>query len=74
MYKCSDRRFDGRSKRRYLARNPITAGSTLKRTKIAQRSRRLVADVLDKDGKLKEPGEERRLLAVASDSIKRTRT
>jgi integrase len=52
-------------KKGYLTRNPISDDSTLKRTKIAQRSRRLVADVLDKDGNVKEPGEERRLLAVA---------
>jgi integrase len=31
---------------------------------MAQRSRRLVADVLDEKGQLKEPGEERRLLAA----------
>jgi hypothetical protein len=48
------------TKKGYLARNPITDESTLKRAKIAQRHRRLVADVLDQDGKLKEPGEERR--------------
>jgi integrase len=52
-------------KKGYLSRLPISDDSTLKRTKIAQRARRLVADVLDKDGKLKEPGEERRLLAAA---------
>lgn len=52
-------------KKGYLARSPISDDSTLKRTKIAQRARRLVADVLDKDGKLTEPGEERRLLDAA---------
>jgi hypothetical protein len=31
------------------------AYSTLKRAKIAKRNRRLVGDVFDQDGKLKEP-------------------
>lgn len=47
-------------KKGYLARNPISEDSTLKRAKIAQRDRRLQPDVLDKDGKIKEPGDERR--------------
>src|SRR5581483_2421161 len=51
-------------KKGYLARSPISDDSTLKRTKIAQRSRRLVPDVVDKTGKVAEPGEERRLLAA----------
>lgn len=57
--------FRWASKKGYLTRNPISEDSALKRAKIAQRNRRLVPDVLDKDGKLKEPGEERRLLALA---------
>src|SRR5262249_55185752 len=46
----------------YLERNPITEDSALASTKIAQRARRLVPDVLDEKGKIKKPGEERRLL------------
>jgi integrase len=59
------------TKKAYLARNPISEDAALKRTKIAQRSRRLAPDVLDKDGDLKAPGEERRLLAVASPGLQR---
>ena len=54
------------TKKGYLARNPISEDSSLKRAKIAQRNRRLQPDVLDKDGKLREYGEERRLLASAN--------
>jgi integrase len=57
--------FRWATKKGYLPRNPISEDSALKRAKIAQRSRRLSPDVIDKDGKLKEHGEERRLLAVA---------
>ena len=57
--------FRWATRKGYLARNPITEDSALKRAKIAQRNRRLVADVLDKDGKLEEWGEERRLVAAA---------
>jgi integrase len=57
--------FRWATKKGYLARNPISEDSALKRARIAQRNRRLSPDVLDKDGKLKEPGEERRLLAAA---------
>jgi integrase len=56
-------------KKGYLASSPISDDSTLKRTKIAQRARRLVADVVDKDGTLTEPGDERRLLAVAGQRL-----
>jgi len=59
------------AKKSYLVRNPISDDAALKRTKIAQRSRRLAPDVLDKDGNLKAPGEERRLLAVASPGLQR---
>jgi integrase len=55
----------------YLTRNPITEDSMLRRGKVAQRMRRLVPDVLNRDGNLLEPGEERRLLAVASPSLQR---
>jgi integrase len=58
-------------KKGYLARNPISDDSTLKRSKIAQRARRLVPDVLDKDGTLKVSGEERRLLTAAGDWMQR---
>jgi integrase len=53
------------TKKGYLARNPLTEDSALKRGKVAQRNRRLQPDVLDKNGTLKEAGEERRLLAAA---------
>ncbi len=54
--------FRWAAKKGYVAKNPIGDDSSLKRRKIAQRSRRLVPDILDDKGKLKEPGEERRLL------------
>jgi len=57
--------FRWATKKGYLTRNPISEDSALKRARIAQRNRRLAPDVLDKDGKLKEPGEERRLLGAA---------
>ena len=57
--------FRWATKKGYLTRNPISEDSALKRARIAQRNRRQAPDVLDKDGKLKEPGEERRLLAAA---------
>jgi integrase len=53
-------------KKGYLSRHPVSEDTTLKRVKIAQRNRRLSPDTLDKDGKLKEAGEERRLLAAAA--------
>lgn len=56
--------FRWAAKKGYLARSPITEDSALTRRKIAQRDRRLVPDVLDDKGKLKTPGEERRLLAA----------
>jgi Phage integrase SAM-like domain len=63
--------FKWATKKGYVARNPITEDAALERTKIAQRSRRLAPDVLDKDGKVKTPGEERRLLAVARPELQR---
>ena len=54
------------TKKGYLARNPISEDSALRRAKIAQRNRRLVPDVLDQNGKITEPGEERRLLTTAA--------
>jgi len=58
--------FRWATKKGYLARNPITEDSALARTKIAQRARRLVPDVIDEQGKIKKPGEERRLLAATA--------
>jgi integrase/recombinase XerD len=58
--------FRWATKKGHLTRNPISDDSALRRAKIAQRNRRLAPDVVDKDGKLKEAGEERRLLAAAS--------
>jgi len=63
--RCSRRRFGG-AKKGCLARSPISEDSSLERTKIAQRTRRLVADVLDDKGQIKEPGEERRLLTATA--------
>lgn len=63
--------FRWAAKKGYISRSPISEDSALRRTKIAQRSRRLVADVFDKHGKLAEPGEERRLLAAASPRLQR---
>lgn len=55
--------FRWATKKGYLEKNPIGEDCTLQRTKIAQRDRRLVPDVLDeKTGKVKTAGEERRLL------------
>ena len=60
--------FTWATKKGYLARNPITDDSILKRTKVAQRSRRLAPDVFDEHGQLKTPGEERRLLAATANN------
>lgn len=56
--------FRWAAKKGYLARNPL-GDCEIKREKMAQRKRRLTPDVLDRDGAVKEPGEERRLLAVS---------
>jgi integrase len=53
-------------KKRYLSANPISDDSMIKRGKPAQRNRRLEPDVINPDGTLREPGEERRLLAAAA--------
>lgn len=57
-------------KKGYLTRPWATFGKDgperLKRKPGAKRDRRLVPDRLDKDGRVVEPGEERRLLAAAS--------
>jgi hypothetical protein len=55
------------AKKGYLARNPL-GNCELKREKMAQRKRRLIPDVLDREGNLKEPGEEWRLLAASGPS------
>jgi integrase len=57
--------FRWATKKGYLAQNPITEDSELKRAKPTKRDRRLDPDRLDADGRLTTPGEERRLLAVA---------
>jgi integrase len=54
------------AKKGYLPRNPISEDSLLKRSKIAQRHRRLTPDVVDAYGNIVTPGDERRLLAVAA--------
>ena len=58
--------FRWAAKKGYVSRSPISEDSSLKRTKIAQRTRRLVPDALNADGTVKTAGEERRLLAAAS--------
>jgi integrase len=50
----------------WLAGKVLKKGGTIARRKGARRDRRLVPDVLDKDGNIKQRGEERRLLAVTS--------
>lgn len=59
-------------KNHYLPRPWITAlKDDLRRQKGAKRERRLVPDMLDANGKLKAPGEERRLLEHASPWLQR---
>ncbi len=58
-------------KKGYLTRNPISEDSAIKRSKIAQRARRLIPDTIGPDGKTVKPGEERRLLAVANPRLQR---
>ena len=55
----------------YLAKPWLGEFTSLKREKHARCDRRLVADELGKDGKVKTPGEERRLLAVATPWLQR---
>jgi integrase len=58
--------FRWAAKKGYIVRSPISEDSALKRTKIAQRARRLAPDVVDNEGKIARKGEERRLLEHAS--------
>lgn len=62
--------FRWAARKGYLSKNPL-ADAELRREKSARRVRRLVPDVFDKDGNLKTPGEERRLLAVAGPQLQR---
>jgi integrase len=57
--------FRWAEKKGYVARNPISEDAEIRRAKVAQRNRRLQPDVLDKDRKIVEYGEEHRLLAAA---------
>jgi len=57
--------FKWATRKGYLTRNPIADAEHIRRERHAKRNRRLGPDVLDDDGKIKQPGEERRLLAVA---------
>jgi integrase len=59
-------------KKKYLATNPIAESESIRRTKMAQRHRRLAPDVLHpKTGAIEQAGEERALLAVASPHLQR---
>lgn len=59
-------------KKGYLARAWLTDDCEIQRKRSAKRSRRLTPDASDpKTGKLTEPGEERRLLAVANPWLQR---
>jgi integrase len=55
----------------YLARPWLTEESDVQRKKGARRTRRLIPDVLDAEGNVKEPGEERRLLTHAGPWLQR---
>jgi integrase len=58
--------FRWATKKGYITSNPtLSDDSTLKRGKIAKRHRRLLPDIVDDRGHVREPGEERRLLAAA---------
>jgi integrase len=59
------------AKKGYITSNPIAESDNIKREKHARRDRRLVADVLDKNGQIAQDGEERRLLAVAAPRLQR---
>jgi len=54
-----------------LQRPWLSQETSLKRRRSAQRHRRLAPDVVDAKGRVKEPGEERRLLATASPWMQR---
>ena len=61
-------------KKGYLDRSPIVDSETITRQRTAQRTRRLVADVVDpKTGKILQAGEERALLAVAGPHLQPSR-
>ena len=55
----------------HLPRPWLSPGTSVRRRKHAQRNRRLQPDVLDEKGRVKTPGEERRLLAVAGPWLQR---
>lgn len=55
----------------HILRPWLSPGSSVRRRKHAQRNRRLQPDVLDDEGRVKTPGEERRLLAVAGPWLQR---
>ena len=55
----------------HLQRPWLSPGTSVRRRKHAQRSRRLQPDVLDEKGRVKTPGEERRLLEVAGPWLQR---
>ena len=57
--------------RPWLTGKVIKKGGTVARQKGARRDRRLIPDVLDPQGKIKTPGEERRLMAAASPWLQR---
>jgi integrase len=52
--------------RPWLSGKVLKKGGSIARQKGARRDRRLIPDVLDDGGRLQKPGEERRLLSVAS--------
>jgi integrase len=59
-------------RKKYLPANPIADSDAIKRDKMAQRHRRLAADVVSpKTGKLERAGEERALLGVAGPHLQR---
>jgi integrase len=58
--------FRWATKKGYLDRNPISEDSALKRAKVAQRNRRLIAETVDETGNVKQASEEHRLLAAAA--------
>jgi integrase len=55
----------------YLSRPWLSEFTSLKREKHARRDRRFAPDELGKDGKVRVPGEERRLLAAANPWLQR---
>jgi integrase len=57
--------------RAWLAGKVLKKGGALARRKGGRRDRRLVPDVLDDKGKVKQPGEERRLLGKAGEWLQR---